>query len=166
MEYEATTGTLIETLIEVEKSSQFFYVGLFKKFSDDPATANYWRLRLKEECTHEKELKRFRQSLSDEEINEPVDFSKIQTLKDILNHPLENILKEIKNLDDAYQKANELENSEARKVLDFFVKDFIKDSKERKSFILMIQYHLEAFMYLPPFMNTPEQRKNIICYNN
>lgn len=134
MSNKATIKELFELAIAVEKATEELYRGLEAKFAPHQEVADFWREYAAEEAGHAQRLERLRDELNPEQLSAPADPLMLKDVHKILQFSVENTLKGIKNLEDAYQLVNELENSETNAIFEFLITNFSSD-KETQSFL-------------------------------
>ena len=125
-----------EHALEIEQKSADIYAKLSKLFSHVPEVSAFWNEFAKEEKQHRDTLKEIYDSLTNEQLfsflNEDI-MQKVNEIQNILNKDL---ISPIKNLNDAYELAHELEYFEVEAVFKFLANKVIT-SEERKNFILL-----------------------------
>jgi len=165
MEKNETMATLFTLAINAEKAAQSFYRGLTKKFSYLPEISNFWKKMEEDEKYHARELENIFNSLPPDKLLVPADQPVLWKAKEVSKFSVEDNLDSIKTLEDAYQIANEFENSEINTVFAFLTRKFIS-SAERKRFVLSeLKYHLAKLMGFPQSFGDAEWRKSVVSEN-
>jgi hypothetical protein len=85
-----------------------------------------------DEKLHTKTLQGIYNSLDQEQLNSPSEehlFKSVITARDFLN---KNLINSVKNLDDAYEIAHQIESSEVNAILKFLLNHFIPSEKQMK----------------------------------
>jgi len=134
MSNKATVTELFELAIVVEKAAEELYRGLEVKFAHHQEVADFWERYAAEEAGHAQWLKRLRDTSSPEQLSAPADPLILKDARRILQFSVESSLNNIKNLEDAYQLVNELENSETNAIFEFLIANFSSD-EETQSFL-------------------------------
>lgn len=134
MSNKAMVADLFELAIAAEKAMEELYRGLEAKFAHHQEVADFWGKYAAEEARHARWLERLRDTSSPEQLSAPADPFMLKDARKILQFSIENRLKKIKNLEDAYQLVNELENSETNAIFEFLITNFSSD-KETQSFL-------------------------------
>jgi rubrerythrin len=96
--------------------------------------AGFWGEYAAEEAGHALWLERLRERLDPEELSESADSHALRNARAALQFSVEDALEEIKDLQDAYQMANELESSETNAVFEFLITHFSYD-EETQAFL-------------------------------
>ena len=122
-----TTAELFKLAMAAEESAEELYLGLKAKFAHQPEVAGFWREYAKEEVGHACWLESVCDKSSLEQLSAPADSSIIEDARKFLRFSPQHALEEIANLEDAYQLANELENSEINVVFEFIITNFASD---------------------------------------
>ncbi len=134
MPKKATVTELFELAIRAEKVAEKLYCGLEEKFAHYPKVATFWKQYATEEAGHALWLDRLRKRLTFEELFEPADTYALGNARMALQFSVEDALEEIKDLQDAYHVANELESSETNAVFEFLITHFSCD-EETQTFL-------------------------------
>ena len=137
MSNKATVAELFDLAIAAERAIKELYRGLEIKFAHHQEVADFWGKYAAEEAEHAQWLKRLRDTSSPEQLSALADPLMLKDARKILRFFVENRLENIKNLDDAYQLANELENSETIAIFEFLITNFSSD--EETQFFLRSQ---------------------------
>lgn len=156
-----TVATLFEQMITIEKKMQEFYQRLAEMFSHKPEVSDYWKQMMIDEITHVQELEDLRNTLTTYQLKNPADPYMVRKLNDLLRYPINDILKKINNLDDAYQTAHMFEDSEANKIYKFLNTEFVTSDKRNELIINHLITHIDKINYPPVFMKNEENRKSI-----
>ena len=128
-----------------------------------PQIQNFWNDLAWDEARHIAELKNTQKSLSAKKLDSPAAASMIEGIKKALELLVKDMLDEVKNLDDAYEFAHEMEYSEANAIFKFLATKFIP-SKEREEFIFsLIESHLAKLMDFSHNFGDARFRKTIIA---
>jgi rubrerythrin len=125
----ATVEKLLDVAIRLEAAARRFYEGLAERFSHCPEVAGFWRVMAAEEACHENRLAEWRASLSAERLAQPADARMLRVGENLLGTSVEELLGGVHNLDDAYETAHDLENSETSTIFRFFLTEFSQDQR-------------------------------------
>jgi hypothetical protein len=82
-----------------------------------------------EEACHENRLAEWRASLSAARLSQPADGRMLQMGETLLGTSVEELLDGVRNLDDAYETAHDLESSETNAIFRFFITEFSQDQR-------------------------------------
>jgi rubrerythrin len=125
----ATVEKLLDVAIRLEAAAGRFYEGLAQRFSHCPEVAEFWRVMAAEEACHENRLAEWRASLSAARLSQPADGRMLQMGETLLGTSVEELLDGVRNLDDAYETAHDLESSETNAIFRFFITEFSQDQR-------------------------------------
>jgi rubrerythrin len=138
-----TTAELFEIAIRLERATESFYTGLAQMFAHEPEIAKFWKTYAEEEAGHARFLEDLRGKLTAEQLERPVDAA----LMEIAHRQAQNLpdqcLAEITNLDEAYQKTVEAENSETNTIFEFLAADFSLTNPSGKFLRHQLHSHVE-----------------------
>ncbi len=137
---------LFEMAIDAERAAEALYHGLAAKFAHQPEVADFWNSYAAEEDKHARWLARIRDDLSQEVLGASADATILETARTALQVSVERALNRIRNLDEAYNLANELENAETNAVFDFLITHFSEDDKTRKFLRSQLRDHVGRLM--------------------
>ena len=157
MSEEATVGELFELAIAAEKTAEKLYRGLGARFAHHEEVADFWRSYAAEEAGHAKWLKRLREGLDAGRLSAPADPVTLENARQVLQFSVENTLQEIENLEDAYQLANELENSETSAIFEFLITNFSSDEETQSFLRAQLRDHVARLM-----IDLPTQFKSVV----
>jgi rubrerythrin len=139
---KATIAELIDLAISAEKAAEELYHGLEAKFAHHEDAAAFWREYAGEEAMHAAWLERLRDSLPPERLSVPADPSVLRDANQALQVPVERRLRDVHDLEDAYQSVNDLENSETNAVFDFLITNFAEDAKTQAFLRSQLRDHI------------------------
>lgn len=122
-----TVSDLIGLAIQVENTCRALYEGLEKKFAHTPEIASYWHGFAREEAGHARWLEDLRAKSSAAQLEKKADVETLQRAQQALEFSSAQSAKNIHNLEDAYQIANELENSEVNTIFEFLITNYAGD---------------------------------------
>ncbi|MEI6128104.1 MAG: ferritin family protein, partial [Pseudomonadota bacterium] len=112
MKNDETYYALFDLAITGEKKAREFFTGLAAKCSGHADLAAFWKKLAAEESGHIGMLEELKSSLTARELNLPADHAMLWKAREVLQFSVEESLHKIKTLDDAYERAHELESSE------------------------------------------------------
>ncbi len=142
---DATVAELFELAIGAEKAAEEMYSGLAAKFSHYPEVADFWKQYAAEEAEHAAWLERLRERL-DLELSESADSYALRNARAALKFSVEDALEKVQDLEDAYQVANELENSETNAVFEFLITHFSHDEETQSFLKAQLSDHVAKLM--------------------
>ena len=111
-----TVEELFKLAIELEKYAEKFYLGLETKFADYPVLAVFWRLYAQEEARHARMLEDLASELFPLELAAPAPKEGLDNARQLLQTPVDTLLAQVTDLDQAYEIAFNLENSETNSL--------------------------------------------------
>ena len=162
MAKKTTAGELFEMAIAAEHAAEELYRGMAAKFTQYPEVAEFWTKYAQEEVMHAKWLQRIRDTASPEHLAQEADPYQLKYARQALQFSIEKALGEIDNLEDAYQLANDVENSETNAVFEFLVSHFADDDKVRTFLRAQLREHVGRLMIdLPARFKHAASRKEI-----
>jgi len=164
---EKTISELFETAIESEKKLADLYRILSKKFEHLDEVYDFWKGMMRDESIHAKELSQVMSGIPEERLSSPADaqmLRKSRGVLELLEYESQRV-GEVKNLNEAYELATDLENSEANNIMEFLISEFVPD-KFRIDFIKAeIDVHLRKLIEFPDRFGDSDWRKNIPSKN-
>ncbi len=119
-----TVGKLFDYAIRMEESAEVFYRQLGDMFRSYPAVADFWLGYADEEHEHAAVLRQTRETLSAEELAQPARADLLRDVHRCFELASAKTLQKIRDLEDAYQLAIELESSETNAVFEFLILNF------------------------------------------
>jgi rubrerythrin len=119
-----TVDKLFEYAIALEKAAQTLYKHLQKIFAEYPEVESFWKQYADEENGHAEYLARIRAQVDTSRLSERADDSMLRKVLHCLEQASPKRLESVKTLEDAYQLAVELENSETNAIFEFMVTNF------------------------------------------
>jgi rubrerythrin len=146
MSKEATVDKLFESAIAAEKAAEALYRGLEAKFAHHQEAADFWKQYAAEEVGHARWLERLRGRLSAEQLAAPADPDVLQQAHRAIQFSVEHALKGVKDLEDAYQLANELENAETNAIFEFLITSFPRDEQTAPFLRAQLKSHVGKIM--------------------
>jgi rubrerythrin len=157
-----TVGALFNMAITAERSAETFYHRLANMFAGQQEVANFWQKYAAEEAGHAVWLVNLRDKLSAEQLATPADPGMLVMANRVLDISIEDLLAKVKNLDDAYQLANELENSETNAICEFIIDNFAEDERAQAFLRSQLRGHVSRLLTdMPAQVRGSANRQNI-----
>lgn len=146
---ELVLGKIFEKAIETKKRVGQIYRQFARLFSHIPEVEDFWRKMNINQITHADWLKEIKESLTEEQI-----LSLPQVELVLKTHAIKNLFdehsrREIGNLHDAYEVANEIETSEVNNLFKMLSSEFISSEKKKIFILAEIDEHRRQIMNLP-----------------
>ncbi len=123
----STVADLIGLAIQIENTCQALYENMEKKFSHVPEVASYWHRYAREEVGHARWLDDLRAKSDVGQLEQKADADLLLHAQKMLKFSSDQAVKNVHDLEDAYQIANELENSETNAVFEFLITHYAED---------------------------------------
>lgn len=157
------TGTVVELFelaIEAERTAEALYRGLETKFAHQQEVADFWKRYAAEEAGHARWLGRLRDRVSPGQLAAPADPVMLRNARQALRLSVEHALKEVKDLEDAYQLTNELESAEMNTVFEFLITSFPADEQTPSFLRDQLKSHVDKITieFLKQFQSTVARR--------
>jgi rubrerythrin len=143
---QVTIEHLLNVAIRLEAAARQFYEGLAARFAHCPDVAEFWRVMAADEASHENRLAEWGASMSAERLSQPADARMLQMGRKLLGTSIEELLGEVRNLDDAYETAHDLESSEINAIFRFFIGEFSQDPRVIAVLMQDLDQHAERLM--------------------
>jgi rubrerythrin len=141
-----TTAELFEMAIAAEKAAEELYFGFEERFAHHQDVVAFWRKYAEEEVGHARWLEGVRDKSSPEQLSAPADPSILKDARKFLRFSPQHALEGVTNLEDAYQLANELENSEINVVFEFIITNFSADESAGSFLRAQLKDHIARLM--------------------
>ena len=156
-----TMASLIERAIEFECRARDLYITFSDIFSHNDKVSTFWGQFSEDESRHMNLLEETRNTLSQEELSSPVGKKESASVRKV-QHLLNTVTTVcIQNLNDAYELADEIENSEINAIFRFVLIKSVT-AKERDMLIhAQIEEHLNRLITFG--QEFPELRRKCIC---
>ena len=138
----ASTGTvaeLFERAIALERAAEALYEQLEKMFARHLEVALFWKHYADEENGHALYLERVHEGVGEGRLIQPADEDILRKVHYCLEQASPARLTKVKTLEDAYQLAHELENSETNAIFEFIVLNFSTDELAKSHAFLRTQ---------------------------
>ncbi len=131
-----TIHDYFELAIQGENDLRQFYIGLAEKFTTTPNAQAFWQQMADDEAEHAQRLIDIRNTLNPEQLAAAADVRPYLDLKKAMASPPSEALKQVRNLQEAYELATELETGEFNAAFKFLVENFLWEGNESLSLIL------------------------------
>lgn len=142
MPQRETIAALFELTIEAEKIMLSYYQGLIKKFSHVAEISEFWKSMADDELQHIHALEGLRSSLAQDVLSSPAEPGMLQKIREAFRFTSEEALGSVKTLEDAYEIANRLEDSETNRVTMLLNAKFVSSAEKKKFLMSLIETHL------------------------
>jgi len=152
---------LFKLAIGTEKTAEEFYSGLAEKFSHLPEISTFWLTLADDEKHHAQELEKIQDSLSPSQLSTPADPLTLQKAKQNRHISVLSLLNSVKNLNDAYEIAHQLEYSEVNVVFGFLMTRFISSEQQKEFVGSEIKVHQARLLEFFQTFGGAEWRKGI-----
>jgi len=143
---ETTFADLLASGIQLEAQTQHVYQEFANLFAHCPDVAAFWRALAAEEASHKNRLIQIRDGMSRERLARPGDVKMLQAAQRLLAVDLGERLAEVRDLDDAYELANDLESSETNTIFQFFLTELSQDMHVVSALMRDLDEHVERLM--------------------
>lgn len=162
MSNQTTLGELFELAIKVERTAQEIYCELANGFAHCQEVAAFWEEYALEEADHALWLEKVRDALPPERLSEPADPGIVAEARKILRVSTEDLLQQIRDLEDAYELVHEFESPETNTIFDFLITHFY-ESDDAQSFIRhQLKEHIARISTgFPPRFSSPAARREV-----
>jgi hypothetical protein len=144
-----TVEELFRLARAAETELKVFYRGLRAIFARDPAAAAFWGRMYEDETEHCRELLLIHHALPPDVRRSPADPEIVAAARRNLRMPLREKFRAIRNLDDAYTVAHDMENSEVMTVFSFIREKFVPLVRRRAFSLSVLEEHLGRIMDFP-----------------
>lgn len=162
----STLAHLFELAIKLERSAETLYQELAAMFAHEADLFEFWQNYAQEESRHAQGLERIRANVSDELLFAPADPSILDKAYKMSEFSQEAALQQVGNMEDAFQLASELENSETNAIFDFLITNYSQDPESVAFARAQLTGHIEHLQNdLPPRFRTAVIRKSIRARN-
>lgn len=138
-----TLRELFKVSINAEREALALYSALAERFSSLTGAQEFFSSLAADEADHILGLARLLESLPPEKLDEPAPNRALALAKGFMNYSAESLIKEIKNLGDAYKKTVNLEFSEVNKLHELLFEISAMDSDDAKELQSVLRSHLD-----------------------
>ncbi len=154
---EKTIEALIITLLQAETAAQTFYLRLMEAFAHEPDAARVWWMLGADEASHIRLLEQTLGSLAPERRLSLADPLILENARNVARFSPERTMASIATLEDAYQIAHALENSELNAIFEFVLTEYFPKPLQWEFVHNMLRVHVDRLNEL----RTTEWRRSI-----
>lgn len=137
---------LLELAIQAERQTEQFYLGLARMFSRHEDVASFWRMYAAEENGHVRWIENLRARTETERLVAPANPGILEKAERSVSVWPEERLAEIKDLQSAFEMANELESGEINIVFDFLINYFAAEESTQAFLRAQLRDHIQRLM--------------------
>lgn len=147
-----TIESIFEQAIEIEYHAAVLYKRFSELFSHISEINAFWQELTEDEIHHANSLRDICNSLNRQQRLSPCDKEISETVAKIQRMLSEDLTSPIKNLDDAYELAHQLESSEVNALFKFLSIKFVPD-EDREQFVVseITQHHQKLLNFSSDF---------------
>lgn len=142
-----TLADLFDMAIQAELKAEAIYATFGARFAHDEEVSKFWLHYAGEEADHARWLEEIRSQLPAEKLAEAADPQAVLSAEAALKFLGSGDPLKIRNLDEAYQLANEAETSEVITVFNFLVENFSDDPKTRSMLRQQLRHHINDITF-------------------
>ena len=157
-----TIASLFNRAIAIEYTVCSIYKNFSKLFSHAPEISAFWEQMTDDEKIHAKTLKEILNSLTEEQLAEPPDKKIYDQINQIEIFFKKDIINGIKNLDDAYELAHEIEHSEINSIFQFLTIGHIHSEKRKMMISSEIINHQQKLSHFSKIFGDKTWRERIM----
>lgn len=157
-----TIETLFQLALEAEKAARSFYQGLAQKFRHVPEVAAIWQQMMRDEAAHIHRLEEIHVGLTPEQLGASVDADIYWKALGTRRFSAEHSLGMIRDLEDAFQLAHDLEHSEINALFEFILSEFIDHETQRDLVLSQLKEHVARLEAL----EGPARRRGITALDS
>jgi hypothetical protein len=154
---DVTVAQAFEVAIATERAAERLFQGLEAKFAHHEDVATFWKQYALDEAKHAKWLEGLKARLTTEQLSGPVDAHTVELLQAVAGFSVEKALLGVKNLEDAYQLVNDIENGETNAIFQFLLDNFETDVQMRDFLRVQLNKHITKLS-----IDLPVQYKGIL----
>lgn len=126
---KVTAAQAFEVAIAAERAAESLFRGLEAKFARHEDVAAFWRQYALDEVQHANWLEDLKARQTAEQLTSLVDTHTVELLQAVTGISVEKALLGVKNLEDAYQLVNDIENGETNAIFQFLLDNFEADEQ-------------------------------------
>ena len=145
----ATVNALFDLAIMAEQAAEELYRGLAACFAHHPQVAGFWREVAADEAGHAQCLETIRSNLSAEQLAAPANPAVFEQASWTARFSVARALARIRNLEDAYHLASELENGETNSVFESLTSDLALAQMSRSFLRAQLSNHVAKIAAFP-----------------
>ena len=141
-----TLGELFEQALGMEQKAAEVYGELTKLFSHVPEISHFWAELSMDEIQHKRLLEETYKSLADEQLSSRLERSIWRSVVAVQDYLDKDLIGPIKNLDDAYEIAHQLEFYEINTIFKFLANEVVPNNDRRGLLLSTLQEHQDKLM--------------------
>ena len=153
-----TVAQAFEVAIAAEKAAEKLFLGLEAKFARHADVATFWKGYALDEVQHAKWLEGLKARQTAEQLSSLVDAHAVELLQAVSGLSVEKALLGVKNLEDAYQLVNDIENGETNAIFQFLLDNFETDEQMQVFLRAQLNKHIAKLS-----IDLPVQYKGILA---
>jgi rubrerythrin len=162
MSNKTTVAELFDLAIQCEQVCEKLYRELEMDFAHVPELSKFWDKYAREEAGHTRFLEGLRNESGEEKLSAFADVSAIERAQTALQASMEMGLRKIDDLEDAYQLAVELENSETNTVFEFLITNYSTDKHSQRFLRSQLKNHVANLtLDFPSKFNSAVTRRGV-----
>lgn len=158
---QGTVEDLFERSIAAEQAARALYHGLAERFSHAPEAADYWADLAEDERAHIEALKTLFDALSPAERQAEAEPEAFWKAEELAGFSVEESLRSIETLEEAYQLAHDLEYSEVNTVFEFILMTYWDDQRRRQFARSQLREHVGKLANPPGKMGNSYWRQSV-----
>jgi hypothetical protein len=152
-----TVAQAFEVAISAERAAEKLFHGLEAKFAHHQEVAAFWRQYAYEEEKHAEWLEGLKARLTTEQLSGLVEPHTVELLQAVTKLSVEEALLGVKDLEDAYQLVNDIENGETNAIFQFLLNNFEADVQMREFLRMQLNKHIAKLS-----IDLPAQYKGVL----
>ncbi len=156
-----TVATLFDLAISLETILRALYRKFAQRFAHVPEASRLWEAMGKDEMWHAQKLEAIRDSLSVDELHGEANARMLHAARWLVRLSVDDALKTVRTLQDAYELAHELEHSEVNAIFGFLASEFIPSEAQRRFVRAEIRNHLDRLARCPEVVADPAKRSAV-----
>lgn len=133
---------MIDAAIAAEDAARRVYLGFVRKFSSFPEVSEFWQTMADDESDHARILSSLYVHVVEADKHAPIDARMAEKARSLGNVDAAALLNSVKNLDDAYRVAYDIESSEVNTVFNFLTIRFLTQDESYDIISATIDRHL------------------------
>lgn len=137
-----TLAEFFQSGIEIEQKVADIYTAISRMFDHVPDVAAFWEKMAEDEREHVKAITEIRDSLSAEQMASPCSEEQWKSIERTKRYLGGDLTRDILNLDDAYELANEIEDHEVMIVFQVIAIELVPKPVRDELIALKIKEHL------------------------
>ena len=133
---------MIDAAVGAEDTARAVYLGFVRKFSSVPEVSAFWQTMADDESDHARILSSLYVHIIEADRHAPIDARMAEKARALGKLNAATLLNSVKNLDDAYQVAYDIESSEINTVFNFLTILFLTQDESYDIISATIDRHL------------------------